>query len=450
MQFTIFDADSNKSSKWYIFKNTTELGAIYQTIPWDKLASLIPEKATAKGAPSWLPKQGYFGLMFLKHYLGLSDEKLLSHFQTDWAMQLFCGVLLAENERIRDNAFVSNVRSFLGKHLNLEQFQWSMIDNWKNDDMENLHLTMMDATCFESYVRYPTDVKLLWECVERLWDVLIPDLCKAFKIAMPRSKYAKQKEKYLHYSKLRKRSRKKTNARKKALLHLLNKGIESYQELLNQTKGGKLSSKIYQLFATIKKIYQQQWALFTNPKSHVSDRIVSLHKPYLRPIVRGKENKPVEFGMKVHICQTDGINWIEHASFSAFNECKRLKISVLKHNINISTCQQLAADRIYPTNENRRFITQRGIKTNFEQKGHKKLSKEEKAHKALLNKGRNTHLEGSFGNEKNHYSLRKIKAQNQQTEMVWMYFGVMTANAVSIARRRERKAREKEQIPKAA
>jgi hypothetical protein len=29
IQYTIFDADSNKSSKWYIFKNTTELGAIY-------------------------------------------------------------------------------------------------------------------------------------------------------------------------------------------------------------------------------------------------------------------------------------------------------------------------------------------------------------------------------------------------------------------------------------
>ena len=35
------------------------------------------------GAPSWLPKQGYFGLMFLKHYLKLSDEKLLERFNTE-------------------------------------------------------------------------------------------------------------------------------------------------------------------------------------------------------------------------------------------------------------------------------------------------------------------------------------------------------------------------------
>ena len=35
------------------------------------------------GAPSWLPKQGYFGLMFLMHYLKLSDEKLLERFNTE-------------------------------------------------------------------------------------------------------------------------------------------------------------------------------------------------------------------------------------------------------------------------------------------------------------------------------------------------------------------------------
>lgn len=35
------------------------------------------------GAPSWLPPQGYFGLMFLKHYTKLSDEKLLERFNTE-------------------------------------------------------------------------------------------------------------------------------------------------------------------------------------------------------------------------------------------------------------------------------------------------------------------------------------------------------------------------------
>lgn len=81
-------------------------------------------------APSWLPAQGYFGLMFLKHYAKLSDEKLLERFNTDWAMQFFCGVQLADNEMIRDNAFVSNVRTYLGKNIDFEAFQKSMINHW--------------------------------------------------------------------------------------------------------------------------------------------------------------------------------------------------------------------------------------------------------------------------------------------------------------------------------
>ena len=46
---------------------------------------------------------------------------------------------------------------------------------------------------------------------------------------------------------------------------------------------------------------------------------------YVRPIVRGKETKSVEFGAKVNNIQIDGISVIEHLSFKAFNEGIRLK-----------------------------------------------------------------------------------------------------------------------------
>lgn len=42
---------------------------------------------------------------------------------------------------------------------------------------------------------------------------------------------------------------------------------------------------------------------------------------YIRP----KETKSVEFGAKVNNVQTDGISFIEHFSFKAFNEGIRLK-----------------------------------------------------------------------------------------------------------------------------
>ena len=97
-------------------------------------------------------------------------------------------------------------------------------------------------------------------------------------------------------------------------------------------------------------------------------------------------------------------------------------------------CSHLAADAIYATNENRRFTTKEGILNNFVRKGRGKDDKPTKQVKALLNKERATRLEGSFGNEKNHYLLRKIRARNQATEMIWMFFGVHTANAVRVAK----------------
>jgi transposase, IS5 family len=298
------------------------------------------------------------------------------------------------------------------------------------------------SECYEVYIRFPTDVKILWECCEWLWDKQIPKFCKAYKLKEPRSKFKEQKKKHLIYSKLRKKTYRKTQARKRASLQLLLKGIHEFQAILNQTKAVGLSSKDASVFKTIKQVYQQQNHYFKHPKSKIKHRIVSLHKPYLRPIVRGKENKPVEFGMKVHKVQVGGINLIEHSSYEAFNECKRLKASVLKHKNDFEECTHLSADKIYATNENRRFCTQHGIQTNFVRKGAGKDDKPTKKIKEILNKQRSTSLEGSFGTEKEHYLLHKIKAQNPTTERVWLFFGIHTANAVKIARRREKAKQE--------
>ena len=53
----------------------------------------------------------------------------------------------------------------------------------------------------------------------------------------------------------------------------------------------------------------------------------------------------------------------------------------------------------------------------------------------LIGKQRATRLEGSFGNKKNHYLLGRIKAKNKFTEMAWIFFGNLTANAINIAKR---------------
>ena len=72
----------------------------------------------------------------------------------------------------------------------------------------------------------------------------------------------------------------------------------------------------------ITRKYRQQKNHFRSNDSRESipNRIVSLSKPHLRPIVRGKEVKSVEFGAKVNNILVDEISFIEKLSFNAFNE----------------------------------------------------------------------------------------------------------------------------------
>lgn len=243
---------------------------------------------------------------------------------------------------------------------------------------------LMDATCYEVHMRFPTDVKLLWESCCFLWEEQIPTLCKLSGIKIPRSKFKEQKSKQSVFSKRRKVSIRTTNTRKKSLLYLLEKGIRTYQGLLNQTKGIYLSESITQKLKTIRQVYLQQLYLIENNTTQVRDRIVSLSQPHIRPIVRGKENKPVEFGIKVHIIQVDGTNIVEHHSYNAFNESTRLKASFYKHKIIFGECTHLAADRIYPTNANRRFCSSKKLRTNFVSKGKTSADKNLKLMKAIL------------------------------------------------------------------
>ncbi|MBW3469038.1 DDE transposase, partial [Arthrospiribacter ruber] len=65
-----------------------------------------------------------------------------------------------------------------------------------------------------------------------------------------------------------------------------------------------------------------------------------------------------------------------------------------------------------------------------------------------ISKQRATVMEGVFGTNKNFYGLGKIKVKGEKREKLMIFFGIMTANAVLIAKRR--KAKESPTKQKAA
>jgi hypothetical protein len=266
----------------------SDLGNVYQRIPWEGLVKEFRIKDYRHGRSSIFSPQGKLALMFLKAYTGFSDHRLIEHLNGSIHFQLFCGIFLGLDKLV-DYKIVSRVRSELSKHLNITTCQKVLSESWK-PYLNCTHVVLTDATCYETDMRYPTNVKLLWECTHWVYHQ-VKLTCKYLKIRMPRNKYLEQEERYLHYSRKRKKSHKETTLRTRSLLYLLEKLLTMQDDIYNQYSTKISFPKKYDhRMETICKILTQQQIMFATGES-IKERIVSIDKSYIRPIVRGKVRK---------------------------------------------------------------------------------------------------------------------------------------------------------------
>lgn len=409
----------------------SNLGKVYQAIPWSDLAKGLHLKDSPKGPSTIFSPEGKIALMFLKNYSCCSDQRLIEQLNGNIYYQMFCGLLFLPGQKITNFKIVSQIRCELAANLDIGSAQACLAKHWL-PYMEELDKATVDATCYESSLRYPTDQKLLWESVDWCYRELSL-MCKLLKTKRPRTKYLKWKERYLAYGRKRRKPSKERRVLTRGLLNLLFKLLEELGDVQDKCP---MPERYHQRIATIKKVYGQQRQLFTTGKKP-SGRIVSISKSYIRPIVRGKETKKVEFGAKVNKLQIDGISFIEHLSFDAFNEGTRFKSSAyLSQSLTRKTLKVLGADAIFATNENRRFATANNIRTDFCRKGRAgKHERHRKLMAKMIAKERASRLEGSFGKEKENYHLKRIKARNQPNEILWIFCGIHVANAFEIGRR---------------
>ena len=266
---------------------------------------------------------------------------------------------------------------------------------------------------------------------------------------MPRSKFADIDRARLSYAKQRKHTYKTTQKLRHRMLQLLGKLIGQWNTLCRQFAPLiSLTAEQSKRLDALKKVRRQQLDLMN--KKEIRGRIVSIDRPYLRPIVRGKENKRVEFGAKVNNIQIGGISFIEHHSFEAFNEGIRLKECIeYQEKLTGVRVKRVGADTIYANNENRRYCSEKGIITCFARKGPKPNAEDAdlRTTRRIIGNLRATVMEGSFGNQKLHFGLGVIAARNSRSETLLLFFGIHMANASTLAARqlaREEKARAKE------
>lgn len=434
-----FHNPQQRLDAWMTSFLRTDLGRIHVAVPWAELVRTIGLKQHKRGPVGNFSPQGKLALMFLKHYSRGSDRKLIEQLNGNLHWQLFCGVQIPPDAPIRDFKVVSKIRCELAAIFRTRghAVQKVLARHWK-PYMSQTNVMLTDATCYESSVRYPTPQKLLWESVKWAYDELVAG-CRESGIRRPRTKYLKWERRYDQYSRKRKRRIKDRRSLTRGLLRLLEKLIGEL-DILVEKMNWQPSIRHLARREVVGRVLEQQHGWF-----HLGEKpngiIISLAKPYLRPIIRGKEVKPVEFGAKVNKIQVDGINFIETLSFEAFNEGSCLRKAIFLSRRLFGWVDAVGADAIYATNKNRSYCTSQKIATDFKRKG--RAGKHEAERKQLaknITRERASRLEGSFGTEKNHYLLHRIGARTKENEQLWIFFGIHTANALKIGRRMAKQA----------
>ena len=363
LQSTIFISDVET------FKRS-ELGRIKSLLPFHEMAisfGLIEERPKSirakRGRKSFFTPEGKVALAFLKMYIGLSAPKLMEALNGNIHYQIFCGIRISPENQLTNDKLIDSILLELSKKLKIQEQQKLLADAWK-PYIKNLDTVYTDASCYESLLRFPTDVKLLWECVERAYNMMC-GICSHLGEHRMRTKFNDIEKANLAYRKQRKHTHKQTRKMIMRLLALLGKMLgEIRRQMRIHLDAELLNDKQLDMLDTITKVYRQQKNHFESGDSRESipNRIVSVSKPYVRPIVRGKETKTVEFGAKCNNILIDGISFIEDLSFNAFNEGTRLKHCVsLSEKLTGVPVKKIGGDQGYSGNDSRTSCKENGI-----------------------------------------------------------------------------------------
>ena len=190
------------------------------------------------------------------------------------------------------------------------------------------------------------------------------------------------------------------------------------ENLINS--GARLSSlnpTKYKMLLVVTEVYRQQLWMYENESNRIDDRIVSVTQPHIRPIVRGKAGKPVEFGAKLSVSCFENYVFLDHLSWDNFNESGDFKIQVEAYkNFTGYYPNSVHVDKIYRTRANRAWCKERGIRISGTPLGRPPKNIDKKARKqALKDETSRNAIEGKFGQAKRRYSLDCIMTKLSET-----------------------------------
>lgn len=287
---------------------------------------------------------------------------------------------------------------------------------------------IFDATACPQDIAYPTDLDLLSDARKKSEELIDKLYSPELHEKKPRTYRRIARKLYLKTAQKKNKSRKQIRKAVGSQLRLLKRNLKSINHLLDAYQEIPLKPKDYKYLLVIKVFYDQQQQMYDSRSHRIDDRIVSIHQPHVRPIVRGKSQAKVEFGAKIHVSVIDGISFLDELSWDAFNEGCHMMDYVEKYHRRFGCYpRELLADQIYCTRANRAALKEKRIKLLAKPLGRPS------AVQIHVSPGERNPIEGKFGQAKTAYGLNRIKARLRGTSESWIASIILVLNLVKLA-----------------
>ena len=446
-------------------------------VDWKAIEKVYNQKFNTRMGPPVINSRIAVGAMIIKHIEGLSDRRTLEAIQENFYMQYFLGLksymakpvfdsslFVTLRKRITDVDFLQWMEAILLKQRELERQNDQSDDGSKESSSdsdgsdkiqsrgdkpsdnaakqpENKGSIKIDATVTPADIRYPTDVNLLNDAREKSEELIDKLYLQGTLTKKPRTYRQKARRDFLAYIKKRKHSKPETRKAIKKQLNYLRRNITTINLLLDDLDKNVIEWGLDKLdmkyLYVIQHLFRQQFKMFVEGTNSVEHRIVSIHQPHVRPIVRGKAGSQTEFGAKVNISLIDNIVRVEQMDWEAYNEGTFLIPIIEKYRERTGYYPDLVqVDSIYLNRENRKYMKEHNIRHIGKPLGRpvKETLTAEQQKVRLEETSERNQVEGAFGLGKRRYMLDLVKARLSPTAFSWICASFFAMNLMTILR----------------
>jgi len=316
-----------------------------------------------------VPVATYLRLMYLKFRHKLGYETLVEEVSDSISWRRFCGI--GYQQRVPDSTTLIKLTHKYGEDA-LKELHGLILENLKERKLVRGRKIRRDTTVVSSDIHYPTDAGLLLDGLRRMRQGLL----KVPRIGLRLGRTMK-KAKGLIFSiaqflrKPNAKSRKKVQRLNRRMIRIVRRTVIKVKRVLRRVKDPRVRGHLETTLALTNQVAGQSQERLDGGKPE--DRLVSLADPEARPIVKGKLDKPVEFGRLVQLTQ-DESGYFTQGDVHEGNpqEAPMVPDILAEHQEQFpGTLKAVAADMAYGSADNHALLTEAGVtKIGIRWRGH--------------------------------------------------------------------------------